>query len=236
MTDSPVEPRAPAEPAPKNIPINIVPLASLFLLGFAGIVVTCLWLAGMVTGDSFIDLGISSAMTLGAALLWQLVEKQRGRPGEDIQPIAWVAFPFSILLFLGQTPFLARAIYPPIQDFFLKDGQVETRYVERPDGLKLELSFPKPLASARGDLRINSSYLPLDCFSEEAGLVKWPRERVLVISVPEILARLGEKRVDSISLNLRAVKSPDEEQKLPGRLLYADGRRVEPQTIHPGEY
>ena len=121
MIDSPSEPQAPAPVAPKNLPANIVPLAALCLLGFAGLVVSCLWLAGLADGASFKDLGISSAMTLAASLLWQLVEKQRGRRGESIHPLAWVAFPFSILLFLGQTPFLARAVYPPIQDFFLRD-------------------------------------------------------------------------------------------------------------------
>ena len=235
MIDSPSEPQAPAPVAPKNLPANIVPLAALCLLGFAGLVVSCLWLAGLADGASFKDLGISSAMTLAASLLWQLVEKQRGRRGESIHPVAWVAFPFSILLFLGQTPFLARAVYPPIQDFFLRDGQVETRYVERPGGLKLEISFPRPLAGVQGDLRINSTYLPRDCFKEEAGLIKWPRTKTLSISVPEILARIGEKKIDSISVNLGAVGSGETVKKMPGRLLYADGQRVEPQTLQPRE-
>ena len=208
MIDSPSEPQAPVPVAPKNLPANIVPLAALCLLGFAGLVVSCLWLAGLADGASFKDLGISSAMTLAASLLWQLVEKQRVRRGESILPVAWVAFPFSILLFLGQTPFLARAVYPPIQNFFLRDGQGETRYVERPDGLKLEISFPKPLAGVQGDLRINSTYLPLYCFKEEAGLIKWPRTKTLSISVPEILARIGEKKINSIRVNLRAVFYP----------------------------
>ncbi len=235
MIDSPSEPQAPVPVAPKNLPANIVPLAALSLLGIAGLVVSCLWLAGLVDGASFKDLGISSAMTLAASLLWQLVEKQRGRGGENIHPLAWVAFPFSVLLFLGQTPFLARAVYPPIQDFFLRDGQVQTRYVERPDGLKLEISFPKPLAGVQGDLQINSTYLPFDCFKEEAGLIKWPRTKTLSISVPEILARIGEKKIDSISVNLRAVGGEETAEKMPGRLLYANGQRVEPQTLQPRE-
>ena len=121
------------------------------------------------------------------------------------------------------------------RDFFLRDGRVETRYVERPGGLKLEISFPKPLAGVQGDLRINSTYLPLDCFKEEAGLIKWPRAKTLSIAVPEILARLGEKKIDSISVNLRAVGSRKAGEKMPGRLLYADGQRVEPQTLQPRE-
>ena len=81
MIDSPSEPQAPAPVASKNLPANIVPLAALCLLGFAGLVVSCLWLTGLVDGASFKDLGISAAMTLAASLLWQLVEKQRGRGG-----------------------------------------------------------------------------------------------------------------------------------------------------------
>ena len=194
MIDSPSEPQAPAPVAPKKLPANIVPLAALCLLVFAGLVVSCLWLAGLVDGASFKDLGISSAMTLAAALLWQLVEKQRGRGDEDIHPLAWAAFPFSILLFLGQTPFLARAVYPPIQDFFLRDGRVETRYVERPGGLKLESSFPKPLAGVQGDLRINATYLPLDCFKEEAGLIKWPRAKHFPLPFPKLSPALEKRR------------------------------------------
>ena len=108
-------------------------------------------------------------------------------------------------------------------------------FFPNPDGLKLEISFPKPLAGVQGDLRINSTYLPLDCFKEEAGLIKWPRTKTLSISVPEILARIGEKKIDSISVNLGAVGSGETAEKMPGRLLYANGQRVEPQTLQPRE-
>ena len=57
----------------------------------------------------------------------------------------------------------------------------------------------------------------------------------LSIAVPEIIARLGEKKIDSISVNLRAVGSGKAAEKTPGRLLYADGQRVEPQTLQPRE-
>ena len=235
MIDPPSEPQAPAPVAPKNLPANIVPLAALCLLGFAGLVVSCLWLAGLADGASFKDLGISSAMTLAASLLWQLVEKQRGRRGESIHPVVWVAFPFSILLFLGQAPFLVRAVYPPIQDFFLRDGQVQARYVERSTGLKLEISFPKPLKSARGDLRINSRDLTLACFKKETGLIQWPSEKTLSISVPAMLEHLGQEKIETLSLNLRALGTSGEGVELPGRLLYADGKRVSPQTLRPRE-
>lgn len=236
MIDSPAEQKTPAPPAPKSLPANIVPMAVACLLGFTTLVVSCLWLAGLVDGDSFSYLGISAAMTVGATLLWQLVEKQKGRPEGDIQPLAWIAFPFSILLFVGQTPFLARAVYPPIQDFLRGEGQVEMGYIEHPAGLRLEISFPKPLAGMRGDLKINSNYLPLDYFDAEAGLIEWPDEKTLSISVPEILARLGEKKLRSISINLRAIEAGKAGEALPGRLLYADGKRVEPQTFHPKAY
>ncbi|MCH2580890.1 MAG: hypothetical protein MK133_06795, partial [Planctomycetes bacterium] len=67
------------------------------------------------------------------------------------------------------------------------------------------------------------------------GLIKWPRTKTLSISVPEILARIGEKKIDSISVNLRAVGSCETAEKMPGRLLYANGQRVEPQTLQPRE-
>ena len=46
---------------------------------------------------------------------------------------------------------------------------------------------------------------------------------------------LGEKKIASISVNLRAVGSGETAEKMPGRLLYANGQRVEPQTLQPRE-
>ena len=235
MVNSPADPQASPPQKARALPGNIVPLAAASILGFATLVVTCLWLLGMVDADSFGDLGISALLALGASLLWQVVEKQKNRARGDIHPLAWVAFPFSILLFLGQSPFLVRAVYPPIQDFFLRDGQVETRYVKRSTGLKLEISFPKPLKSVRGDLRINSRDLPLACFEKDAGLIEWPSEKTLSISVPAMLEHLGQGKIETLSLTLRALEPTGEGTKLPGRLLYADGKRVSPQTLRPRE-
>ena len=235
MVDSPADSQASPPREARTLPTNIVPLAAAAILVFSAVIVTCLWLLGMVAGGSFGDLGISALLALGAALLWQVVEKQRSRAKDDIQPLAWVAFPFSILLFLGQAPFLVRAVYPPIQDFFLRDGQVQARYVERSTGLKLEISFPKPLKSARGDLRINSRDLTLACFKKETGLIQWPSEKTLSISVPAMLEHLGQEKIETLSLNLRALGTSGEGVELPGRLLYADGKRVSPQTLRPRE-
>ena len=235
MVDSPTDPQTSPPPETRTLPANIVPLAAAAILGFTAVIVTCLWLLGMVDGDSFGDLGISALLALGAALLWQVVEKQKSREEGDIQMLAWVAFPFSVLLFLGQAPFLVRAVYPPIQDFFLKDGQVQARYVKRSTGLKLEISFPKPLKSVRGDLRINSRDLTAACFKKEAGLIQWPSEKTLSISVPAMLEHLGQEKIETLSLNLRALGTSGEGVELPGRLLYADGKRVSPQTLRPRE-
>ena len=204
-------------------------------LGLAGLTVLTLWFAGLVGTDSFIDLGISAALLTAASLLWLVVDKQRDLPREEINLLAWIAFPFSILLLLGQTPFLVRAIYPPISDFLEKEGQVEARYVNHSTGLKLRISFPRPLAEGRGDLRINSTPLATEHFKEEAGLIAWPERSALSISVPEMLARLGYERIETLSLNLGVQKtgSGGETTGSPGRLRYADGDRVQPQTLRP---
>ncbi len=204
-------------------------------LGLAGLTVIVLWFAGLVGTDSFIDLGISAGLLTAASLLWLVVDKQRDRPREEINILAWAAFPFSILLLLGQTPFLVRAVYPPISDFLEKEGQVKARYVNHSSGLKLRISFPRPLAEGRGDLRINSTTLGIEHFEEEAGLIAWPERSALSISVPEMLARLGYERIETLSLNLGVQKtgSGGETTGSPGRLRYADGDRVQPQTLRP---
>jgi hypothetical protein len=204
-------------------------------LGLAGLTVLALWFAGLVGVGSFIDLGISAVLLTAASLLWLVVDKQRNLPREEINLLAWAAFPFSILLLLGQTPFLVRAVYPPISDFLEKEGQVEARYVNHSSGLKLRISFPRPLAEGRGDLRINSIPLALEHFEEEAGLIAWPERSALSISVPEMLERLGHKRIETVSLNLGVQKTGGggKTAGAPGRLRYADGDRVQPQTLRP---
>ena len=235
MTEPPADSPAPPETRPRTLPRNIVPLLAACTLGLAGLVVVILWLAGLVGADSFIDLGISAGLLAAASLLWLVVDRQRNLPREEINLLAWAAFPFSILLLLGQTPFLVRAVYPPISDFLEKEGQVEARYVNHSSGLKLRISFPRPLAKGHGDLRINSTTLDLEHFAEEAGLIAWPERSALSISVPEMLERLGYKRIETVSLNLGVEKTGAEGETAgsPGRLRYADGDRVQPQTLRP---
>ncbi|MEE3199602.1 MAG: hypothetical protein VX254_06170 [Planctomycetota bacterium] len=235
MTQSPADPPPPPATRPRALPRNIVPLMAACTLGLAGLTVLALWFAGLVGTDSFIDLGISAALLTVASLLWLVVDRQRHLPREEINLLAWIAFPFSILLLLGQTPFLVRAIYPPISDFLEKEGQVEARYVNHSTGLKLRISFPRPLAEGRGDLRINSTPLGPEHFEEEAGLITWPERSALSISVPEILKQLGYQRIETVSLNLGVQLAGDtgKEAGSPGRLRYADGERVQPQTLRP---
>lgn len=235
MSQSPADPPPPAAVGPRTLPRNIVPLGAACALTLAGLTVTGLWFVGLVGIDSFADLGISALLITAASILWVVVDKQRDRPREEINPLAWVAFPFSVLLFLGQTPFLVRAVYPPISDFLEKNGQVHARYVNHSTGLKLRISFPRPLASGRGNLRINSTDLDLEYFEEKAGLIEWPDKSTLSIAVPEILAQLGYEKIESISLNLglQVTGTPETETKVPGRLMYANGERVQPQTLRP---
>lgn len=236
MTHSPGDSPVPPGAQPRTLPRNLVPLAAACTLLLAGLTVTALWLAGLVGGDSFVDLGISALLMTGASILWLVVDKQRNRPRGEINPLAWAAFPFSVLLFLGQTPFLVRAVYPPISDFLEKNGQVQARYVKHSTGLKLKISFPRPLADGHGDLRINSTDLALEHFEEKAGLITWADSSTLSISVPEMLNRLGYERIESISLNLglQGTGTPGAAANTPGRLRYADGERVQPQTLRPG--
>lgn len=235
MTQSPADSPPPPATQSRTLPRNIVPLMAACTLGLAGLTVLALWFAGLVGTDSFIDLGISAALLTVASLLWLVVDRQRHLPREEINLLAWIAFPFSILLLLGQTPFLVRAIYPPISDFLEKEGQVEARYVNHSTGLKLRISFPRPLAEGRGDIRINSTPLGPEHFEEEAGLITWPERSALSISVPEILKQLGYQRIETVSLNLGVQLTGDagKEAGSPGRLRYANGERVQPQTLRP---
>ena len=74
MVDSPADSQASPPREARTLPANIVPLAAAAILVFSAVIVTSLWLLGMVAGGSFGDLGISALLALGAALLWQVVE------------------------------------------------------------------------------------------------------------------------------------------------------------------
>ena len=68
-----------------------------------------------------------------------------------------------------------------------------------------------------------------------AGLITWPERSALSISVPEMLKQLGYQRIETVSLNLGVQLTGDagKEAGSPGRLRYADGERVQPQTLRP---
>jgi hypothetical protein len=140
-------------------------------------------------------------MACGSIAAWELVERgsRRARPGL----LAWLAFPVAWILGVGQMPFLALAVYPPLGEFLARDGRVEALYIERTEGRRLEIRFPREIDRGRGanNLRLDDVPLPEDYQAAHADRFAWLGDRTLSIDIVAVLADLELRSASSVTIN-----------------------------------
>jgi len=225
----PFPPPADSLPKPPTLPKNVLLYAVAFIHVFALLVVSALYFVGLTPGSSFLYL--LGAMGLGAlaSLFWLYIEKQRKRPLEEISFFAWIAFPLAMLLFFGQMPLVAIAIYPSITEFFEPHEPVQAYYVRRGDQLCLDISFPLEMKEEGNNVRLGDTVITAEFLVEHSELFQWPNSRVYSMRILEIEKQLGLPETTSVSIN------SDSQEVARSRIAvafrYAGGERVQPITV-----
>lgn len=237
-TPTPFEPSVPSSaepPAPGALPRQVLPRLVRSTLLFSTLIVGLLYFVKLVPARSFIFLAVAATLGIVASLLWKIVEAQRDRPPDEINALAWVAFPGSLLLFFAQMPLLALAIYPPIADFFEPHGHVRAYYVSRASGTWLDVDFPLDLKRQGNNLRLDDTLIPASLFTERSDLFEWRDARILSLKIEEVERELHIDPVRSISVNSDA-QAVLEDSSAARPFLYAGGERVQPITLDVAGY
>ena len=220
---------APEATPRRTFPRRLLTRAVAALLGIVSLIVVVLWLVGLAGSGSLKCLAVGIGLGLLATLLWELVVrgtnqqvdgesgKARGenlhrvedRSGQKVWvesnpgPLTWIAFPLALLAYFGMVPFLALAVYPPLSEFFERDGRVEVQRVRRSDGRYIEVLFPREMSQTGNNLRLNDRYVPPEFFEADRGIARWRGPRTLSVSLDRLLAELGiEAPIERVAVNM----------------------------------
>lgn len=177
-------------------------LVSKVILGvfFLGVALTVFFsLAGLATPSTFLYLGLAGGFALLACLLWEVVARREEQGGF----LAWACFPLTVLFAFAQVPPLALAVYPPLGDFLFQAGRARAWIVSETDGPRLEIWFPHPVDSERGDhnFLVDGDPLPEGYYEAHDGNFRWRNDQTLSVALDPLLRALGKKSLESITLN-----------------------------------
>jgi len=228
MSDPAATPAGPPgvdSPPPRELPRNALPIAVAVLLGAAGLVVVALRLGGLADAESFLRLGQAAILGVAASLLWCVVERARERASAMASPWAWIAFPLALLLFFGQMPLIALAVYPPIREFFVPVPHARAYYVRRPDGTRLEIDFPRDVRPGGQNLRLDAALVPPELFRSRPELFEWRGPRTLSLAIEPLETALGIEPVRTVYVN------SDSHVAGSRPFLYAGGERAQAVSI-----
>lgn len=174
---------------------------------------------GLADGRSVLWLGVGLVLGLVALGSWKIVE----RLGPRGAVLAWIAFPVAWISVWGQLPFFALAVYSPLEETFSQEGRVEARVVERPEGRRLELIFPKPVEAADdSNLRLDDRPLPRAYYQTHREQFRWIGSRRLSIDLEAVLRDLEIEAPSTVVVNGDLTSRP---------FHYRDGERVPSQTV-----
>jgi hypothetical protein len=158
--------------------------ALLSILLFAAILNLLLQGLGFVGLETLRPLGIGAACIVLGACLWEVVE--RGARGGRPSPGAWLAFPLAMFLAVASLPFLGMAVYPPLEDFILREGRIEART----SGSAIEIDFPRLVIPGPLNLRIDGVDLPPGLGERPSDPLRWSGARRIVIDLERLSAEL----------------------------------------------
>jgi len=158
--------------------------ALLSILLFTAVLNLLLQGLGFVGPETMQPLGIGAGCILAGAGLWEVVERgaRRDRPRLG----TWLAFPLAMFLAIAALPFLGMAVYPPLEDFILREGRLEAGT----QGGTLEIDFPRAVAPGPLNLRIDDVDVPPGLGDRESGPMRWNGPRRLSIDMDRLSTEL----------------------------------------------
>ena len=163
-------------------------------------------------------LGIGAACIALGACLWEIVE--RGAGGDRPSLGAWLALPLAMFLAVASLPFLGMAVYPPLEEFILREGRIEART----QGGGIEIDFPRAVIPGPLNLRIDGVDIPPGLGERPSDPVRWSGPHRMLIDLERLSAELpGTPRRPSRAAVNAARGIP--------RMRYVTGEPVPRQTL-----
>jgi hypothetical protein len=175
-------------------------ILGVFLTGLA--VAGASWVLDLSSEGILVYLGAALVSAFVACAAWEYVERRlRADGGRGV--LVWIAFPLAFVGGFAQIPFLGLAAHAPLEDFLFRAGRVEAWIVRSTAGRRLEVWFPRPVATQRGDhnLAFDERPLPDGYYSSHGTDFRWSNEQTLSIAIDPLLAALGTTSLSVLSIN-----------------------------------